>query len=677
MGKSITHNLAIYDEKKSNESRELNASFYIHFLILKHDGVYNEYISQSAIFKKLKRLREDDNLKNIIQQEKSITLDNVAFKCSSARVNLTIWSEQLYGKEPVVKHNYTVDDAQSEIHLTFTKGHYHLILDKNKFEKKYSNSNVSTLFEIVASLEGNVDTVDTLKQRWFERTGSYDVSLLQEALFHQEFGVGWDIWYGSISTNQKRQNYKHMHMSIFPESCLKLERIRITETPGVISVNELFIQRNENELVFNSCKRCGYITRDKWLYKRHEKGCSGETRIICKQKSLKTTHGRQLLLKYGFIDESIHLTDFLALDVESIMEAKNERVRKKKCLSFNTHKVATIALTKSWDVTQDGTVKLTRNKMDLEGYFEFVFEIMEKIEDLRQEYVNRTPEKIKKARKIISERLDESSDASEAKKNRIKYNLKANDSTKDHLILPVWQKTEYQQMLKYLKEYDILNVYSWNGKSYDHRLLYGGIVTYCKQLTEELRKINPEARPYWVTCIKKGTKIASINTPNLNFRDAMAYTSPCKLDQFGKVYQATVSKHAFCYEKYSSLDELRDDYSFPPIQDFKSSLNLRVESINRQTFEQEINQIEEDISSEQLVKIFSTDECLLKSSNFSKMENGKWEVIGIETYKSPMDLSKYIISLNHFNMEKKLDSSYNMLSYFLFYNAIGLLRYNY
>ena len=83
-----------------------------------------------------------------------------------------------------------------------------------------------------------------------------------------------------------------------------------------------------------------------------------------------------------------------------------------------------------------------------------------------------------------------------------------------------------------------------------------------------------------ISPVKKGSKYFSLRldlkyedrVASICFRDIMNYTSPMSMDKYVKSWTGKESKLIFPYTKYSSIEAVRSDQEFPPIEDFYNEI---------------------------------------------------------------------------------------------------------
>ena len=103
----------------------------------------------------------------------------------------------------------------------------------------------------------------------------------------------------------------------------------------------------------------------------------------------------------------------------------------------------------------------------------------------------------------------------------------------------------------------------------------------------DLKVILPELykwatdREMKISTIKKGNAYFTLRLDSnadgdrkrsICFKDIIHYTVPMPMDSFLKSWNGVKSKLIFPYSKYRSIEEMRADKNFPPIEDFYNTL---------------------------------------------------------------------------------------------------------
>ena len=136
----------------------------------------------------------------------------------------------------------------------------------------------------------------------------------------------------------------------------------------------------------------------------------------------------------------------------------------------------------------------------------------------------------------------------------------------------VEKKAKLGAEFNYLRNLGRLKILGFNSSSYDLPCIVNHIL--------ELKA------PEDVHVIKRGESLFALDVNGLSFRDAMNYCGPMSLKKFAAIFQLSISKGIFPYEKFHSIAEICQTTSWPSYKDFASSLPSRKEN-----FLSEINTI--------------------------------------------------------------------------------------
>jgi len=123
--------------------------------------------------------------------------------------------------------------------------------------------------------------------------------------------------------------------------------------------------------------------------------------------------------------------------------------------------------------------------------------------------------------------------------------------------------TEYQNIWRFkrvLKKFTVLDCFGFNSGRFD-------IPCIAASLLAELKKTSSK-----ISILKKMSSYFTISTERLIFKDVLRYTAPCSYDKFVKVWEAPTTKSIWPYSYYGSVEEMKADKKFPPLEVFKSEL---------------------------------------------------------------------------------------------------------
>ena len=122
---------------------------------------------------------------------------------------------------------------------------------------------------------------------------------------------------------------------------------------------------------------------------------------------------------------------------------------------------------------------------------------------------------------------------------------------------------EYLKLLSYrrqLEKFTKLDVFGFNCSTFDIPAIAGALFLHLKKLCGK------------VQVLRKSTAYISVSTPELCFKDAYRFTSPCSYEKFVKSWEAQTFKSIWPYTLYHSVAEIKAAKKFPPLSDFASSL---------------------------------------------------------------------------------------------------------
>ena len=134
---------------------------------------------------------------------------------------------------------------------------------------------------------------------------------------------------------------------------------------------------------------------------------------------------------------------------------------------------------------------------------------------------------------------------------------------------PNFNKSEIMNLRQHLKSHKSLSVYGFNSSRYDMQIIFDLLVKALDQPGFDRKN---------VSLLKKGTAYFSCEFGDLHFKDLLNFTCPQSLDQYLKTWTADCIKLVYPYEKFESIEEIRAQIEFPPIEDFKTTLKPNVDS---------------------------------------------------------------------------------------------------
>ena len=368
-------------------------------------------------------------------------------------------------------------------------------------------------------------------EEFVQQWGNEKLFFRDEKKFVKVFHVGFNLWWKHDAASIEPERILHSWEKSSPHFIISTKH----RNQGFISLfDEVQVILDKSYILPYMCKKstkCMYTTRDKYNMSRHEETCRDTTRIKYKQMWF-GNHStiRKALINEGIIDENDDSCKrFVAYDIEAVNCADNLREFGKSIIT-GCQKVISIGYTANFGGYKDVFV---RNDMSKQSGIDLVKIFLQKMEQLQLRHFERIPEKIKDAMAQYKEQL------------KIKS-------------LSVSVKSNLQRRLWYLRSICNLKVIAFNSQKYDLLVLIT-LILEVANLTE-------------IRVIKKGNAIFDLKIGLLCFRDAINYCGPMSLAKFAKIFKLPEVKGLFPYEKFSSIDEIYKQISWPNYKDFLSSL---------------------------------------------------------------------------------------------------------
>ena len=146
-----------------------------------------------------------------------------------------------------------------------------------------------------------------------------------------------------------------------------------------------------------------------------------------------------------------------------------------------------------------------------------------------------------------------------------------------------FDKSDLFKLSNYLKAMTTVPVYGYNSSRYDMTMIFDLIVKVFDQPGFDRKS---------VSLLKKGTAYFSCQFEALHFKDLQNFTCPISLDKYLKTWTSDCVKMVYPYEKFQSIDEIRQQIDFPGIQDFtnrlKPDLDLEVYNHCKNNYERRL-----------------------------------------------------------------------------------------
>ena len=121
--------------------------------------------------------------------------------------------------------------------------------------------------------------------------------------------------------------------------------------------------------------------------------------------------------------------------------------------------------------------------------------------------------------------------------------------------------TKILKYIRYISSLQNLSIFGFNSQRFDIPVIAGTLFRVL-----ELSLFSP------VNVLKKGASYFSVSCGGLIFKDALNFTSPCKLEKFLKNWEAPFSKSIWPYSLFGSVEEIRSTKLFPKRSEFYSEL---------------------------------------------------------------------------------------------------------
>ena len=133
---------------------------------------------------------------------------------------------------------------------------------------------------------------------------------------------------------------------------------------------------------------------------------------------------------------------------------------------------------------------------------------------------------------------------------------------------PGFDKNDIFKLKNYLQAMTTVSVYGYNSSRYDLAVIFDLIIKAYDRPGFDRKSVN---------LLKKGTAYFSCQFGTLHFKDLQNFTCPVSLDTYLKTWSNDLVKMVYPYEKFSSIEEIRNQKTFPPIEDFTSRLKPNID----------------------------------------------------------------------------------------------------
>ena len=131
-----------------------------------------------------------------------------------------------------------------------------------------------------------------------------------------------------------------------------------------------------------------------------------------------------------------------------------------------------------------------------------------------------------------------------------------------------FDKNDIFKLKRHLEVFTTLPIYGYNSSRYDLAIIFDLIVRVYDESGMPRNAIN---------LLKKGASYFSCVFGRLHFKDLLNFTCPMSLDRYLKTWTSDEIKLLYPYEKFGSIEEIRAQIEFPPINDFRTLLKPDVD----------------------------------------------------------------------------------------------------
>ena len=173
-----------------------------------------------------------------------------------------------------------------------------------------------------------------------------------------------------IQKVQNHSKYRYLSTRLFASTSANSNAVLYLEFVGekwnadkdVIESTDMFILRSKEFFQLFICPddRCGYNTNLKQSSDRHMESCGKESLVTYQQKMMTEEHIRTWCVQQGYIDADYHQVEFIAFDIETLSKPVQLEMTNNSFM-YNTQRVVTIAVTKSWGEQSKKSIVFRRN----------------------------------------------------------------------------------------------------------------------------------------------------------------------------------------------------------------------------------------------------------------------------------------------------------------------------
>ena len=306
-------------------------------------------------------------------------------------------------------------------------------------------------------------------------------------------------------------------------------------------LTHLILNEQAIKKVYNcTVSDCPFFTDNRGTFAKHIETCK-DTRNICAKQKIYGQSDSTLssLITDGYLPEesrNFSKKHFACFDIETLEYHENSDIdfnEKREGLTYkNELRLCSIAV--GSNIQGIETKCFIRKDSSPESAESIIQEFFEYLAIIKQKYDAEIPNYYNDAIAKIEEEIK-------------KLNFSA-------------EQRKLYNYLQFLKNITSLIIYGFNSSKFDLPILMPYLITIGGRLGFESN------------CIKKGLKYINFTMGPYIFRDILQLSSPCTLSKYLSTWGESEGKGIFPYEKYNSIEELSADLTFPPREDFYSSL---------------------------------------------------------------------------------------------------------
>ena len=374
------------------------------------------------------------------------------------------------------------------------------------------------------------------------------MTLDQIEKFEDLFGVSIQVWTKmprKFGTAQKIKGYDYQNIffgnyDYDHEIFFHMEE----KTDKLFFITDVKKYFNQFLICKNRPSGCYYTFEDRKQKTSHEKNCLTETGIKVVQKEFGLNSNLfEKAENLGLLPRNLKLNDnFIFWDIESVLPSSNEEFGKTKVQSL--HKLVSISANSHINGEHCTRVWTVRDSSE-----NAEFELVETFVHFCQDQLRRVKfdDKLEEAYKKVCE---------------IGKSLRFGVKNKD------FDQTEISKLKTYIESRLELSVFGYNSSRYDLAIIFSRICQVLDKDDFDRKKIS---------LLKKGLAYFSVKIGRLHFKDLLNFSAPMGLDRYLRIWTDHSHKLVYPYEKFESIEEIRNCKIFPDISDFKTGLKPDVD----------------------------------------------------------------------------------------------------